>query len=196
MSAPIVFLDLETTGLDEYSPGAAILEVGVIVTDSDLNVIVERDWLVKPASGLPKSATLPVPVNQRVDCTTLMFDDFAYRMHTESGLIEEALAMGSPLGVVVDEAVDLIVEHCGQPPEMGGNSLGFDRRWLLRLAPPLLDSFHYRNLDVSVLRSFARRWRPDLTELEPKGEPAHRALSDLRNSIRLAKFYREMLFDV
>jgi oligoribonuclease len=170
----IAWLDLETTGLDEQAPGASIVEIGVIITDENLKTVNEATWIVSPRAGV-------------------IFDDMAWEMHDQSGLIAD-LEFGLDIVRVEQEAEEFIVTHCDEPPEMGGNTLGFDRRWLAAQAPRLGDAFHYRNLDVSVLRSFARRWRPELTANEPKGEPPHRALPDLRNSIRLAGYYRKELF--
>jgi oligoribonuclease len=173
----IAWIDLETTGLDEFDDYASILEIGVIITDENLNILTARSWLVLPPPGV-------------ID----KIDEFVWDMHVKSGLIED-LQNGVSIEWAEAQVIEYLVENCEEPPEMGGNSLGFERRWLAAHAPDLLNAFHYRNLDVSVLRSFARRWRPELTANEPKGEPAHRALSDLRNAIRLAGYYRTELFD-
>jgi hypothetical protein len=65
---------------------------------------------------------------------------------------------------------------------MCGNSIGQDRRFMVRYMPQLEAWFHYRNLDVSTLKELCRRWKPDLAKGFVK-KSEHTALTDIRESI-------------
>ncbi|MEP1582162.1 MAG: oligoribonuclease, partial [Marinobacter sp.] len=82
----------------------------------------------------------------------------------------------------------------GQSP-LCGNSIGQDRRFLVKYMPELEAFFHYRNLDVSTIKELARRWRPDVLDgVKKKG--SHLALDDIRDSIEELRHYREHFFQL
>lgn len=76
---------------------------------------------------------------------------------------------------------------------MCGNSVGQDRRFLVRYMPELAAFFHYRNLDVSSLKILAQLWAPKVAAGFQKVS-SHRALDDIRDSITELEYYRDNLF--
>jgi oligoribonuclease len=178
----IAFLDLETTGLDPRRD--MILEAGIVITNDGLDVIAERTVVV----GLPVSSPM---VNERLDA----FNGFTRKMHTASGLLAEVAASQHTNDSAELQLVDFLAPMAMmEKPVMGGSSVHFDRRFIEQWMPNLLELFSYRNADVSAVREFARRWRPELTEHEPQAAQRHRVLADIFDSIALAKFYRQNLF--
>ncbi|MBT3258447.1 MAG: oligoribonuclease, partial [Deltaproteobacteria bacterium] len=73
-----------------------------------------------------------------------------------------------------------------------GNSIGQDRRFLVKHMPLLEDFFHYRNIDVSTIKELVKRWCPALSRFEK--EKTHLALSDIRESIDELVYYRKNVF--
>jgi oligoribonuclease len=60
---------------------------------------------------------------------------------------------------------------------------------------PELDAFlHYRMIDVSSVKELARRWYPRAYFASPEKRGGHRALADIRESIRELQYYREVIF--
>jgi len=172
----MVWIDCEMTGLnldvDE------LVEVAVIITDSELNAVHEGFDIV---------------INPSQDALDNM-GEFVTNMHTSSGLIEEI-----PHGVSLKEAeaqvLAYINEHVpeGQKPPMCGNSIGTDRAFVVRYMPQVDSRLHYRNIDVSSLKELARRWYPRVYFNSPSKDGGHRALADIQESIRELDYYRQAL---
>ena len=174
MSDYIVWVDCEMTGLDVAID--EICEIAVIVTDQELNEVDPGlQIVVKPGRKALKN-----------------MGEFVTNMHTESGLIEEI-----PNGVSISKAETQVLEYIKQwiPEErsapLAGNSIGTDRMFLNRQMP-ILDSFlHYRNIDVSSIKELTRRWYPRVYFQMPKKTGNHRALADIKESIRELRYYRQ-----
>jgi oligoribonuclease len=169
----LVWIDLEMTGLKPDSD--VIIEMATIVTDVNLNVVCEG----------------PVIAIHQSDDVLAAMDDWNQRTHAGSGLItrvrESKYTMASAEKRTM-EFLNALVEPNSSP--MCGNSICQDRRFLARHMPKLESFFHYRNLDVSTLKELARRWAPGLTTgFVKQGE--HKALADIRDSIRELAFYRQ-----
>lgn len=172
-----MWIDCEMTGLDLTSD--ALVEVAVLVTDSDLNVLGDGvDVVIRPPA----------------DALAAM-GDFVRDMHTKSGLIDEFEA-----GVTLAEAEKLVLDHVRryvngprQVP-MAGNTIGTDRAFLARDMPALEGFLHYRNVDVSSVKELARRWFPRAFFNAPAKAGGHRALADIRESIEELRYYREAVF--
>ena len=122
-------------------------------------------------------------------------DDVVRQMHTTSGLLTEL-----PAGLTLAEAQELVLTYIRQHvPEsrkvpLCGNSIATDRSFLARDMPELDDFLHYRMVDVSSIKELARRWYPRAYFASPEKHGGHRALADIRESIRELRYYREAVF--
>ena len=176
MSDYIVWVDCEMTGLEVTID--EICEIGVVVTDGELNVLDPGLQLViKPSAKALKN-----------------MGDFVRQMHTDSGLIEEI-----PKGISIAKAEKQVIEYIKQwvPEErtapLAGNSIGTDRMFLNRQMPALDKFLHYRNIDVSSLKELSRRWFPRVYFQLPKKTGNHRALADILESIQELRYYRKAI---
>jgi oligoribonuclease len=172
----LVWVDLETTGLDPDS--RVILEIACLVTDGDLSELGDGIDLVVHQEGHA--------IGQ--------LDPWCVKQHGASGLLEASRA--SKTSLVEAEALTLayVRKHClsGKAP-LSGNSVCFDRRFLIRHMPKLEAYFHYRNVDVSSIKELVRRWRPGTVDKVTKAS-RHRALDDIRESIAELRVYRDAFF--
>ncbi|MCG8370508.1 MAG: oligoribonuclease [Proteobacteria bacterium] len=176
-STNLVWIDLEMTGL--CTRHDTIIEIATVVTDRFLNELAEG----------------PVLAIRQAQETMDGMDEWNTRQHSESGLTERVLE--SEIDAREAEAATLAfvsewVDEGVSP--MCGNSICQDRRFLAREMPQLEAFFHYRNLDVSTLKILAQQWAPAVASGFSK-EPAHLALSDIRDSIDELRWYRDRLFD-
>ena len=172
----LVWIDLETTGLD---PDArAILEIACLVTDKDLAELGDGIDLVVHQQGHA--------IGQ--------LDPWCVKQHGASGLLEASRSSSTSLGQAEAETLAYVRKFClsGKAP-LAGNSVCFDRRFLIRHMPKLESYLHYRNVDVSSITELARRWRPRVVEKVTKTS-RHRALDDIRESIAELRVYREAFF--
>ncbi len=164
---------MEMTGLSPDED--LIIEVAIVVTDADLNVIAES----------------PVLVVHQTDEVLDRMDNWNKGTHGKSGLIDKVKASRLSEDEVESQMLDFIKLYVPERTSpMCGNSICQDRRFLARHMPKLEAYFHYRNLDVSTLKELAKRWRPGLSESFVKTNK-HEALADIYESIEEMKFYRE-----
>lgn len=169
----LIWIDMEMTGLNPDSD--RIIEIALVVTDSQLNVVAEAPVLV---------VSQPVAILDGMD-------KWNQSTHAKSGLIDkvkasritEAQAEARMLAFLQDYVPSATSPMCG-------NSICQDRRFLARAMPQLEAYFHYRNLDVSTLKELAKRWKPEIMTGFNK-ESKHEALSDIYDSIKELKYYRE-----
>jgi oligoribonuclease len=178
MNDRLVWIDCEMTGLDLVND--ALIEIAVLVTDGDLNILGEGVDVVIHAD---ESALAAMP-------------DVVREMHAKSGLTEEVRASKVTLREAEEQALAYIRRHV---PEAGvaplaGNSIATDRGFLGRDMPELDAHLHYRMIDVSSLKELARRWFPRVFYAKPEKGLAHRALADIIESIRELEYYRNTLF--
>jgi oligoribonuclease len=173
----LVWIDCEMTGLNIERD--ALIEVAVLVTDFELNVLGEGvDVIIKPTAE-----------------SLEQMDPFVRDMHTASGLLAELDS-----GMTVDEAeqrvLEHIKEHCpeGSRPPLAGNTIGTDRMFLARDMPQLETFLHYRVVDVSSIKELSRRWYPRAYFNAPAKRGNHRALADIQESIEELRYYRAAVF--
>jgi oligoribonuclease len=168
----LVWLDMEMTGLEPERE--RIIELAMIVTDNDLNPVAES----------------PVWVVHQSDAVLDAMDDWNKKTHGRSGLIDRVRASTLDEAAVEAAALAFMAEHVPQGVSpMCGNSIGQDRRFMVRYMPRLEAWFHYRNLDVSTLKELCRRWRPEVAKGFVK-KADHTALADIRESIAELQYYR------
>lgn len=169
----LIWIDMEMTGLNPDSD--RIIEIALVVTDSQLNVVAEAPVLV---------VSQPVAILDGMD-------KWNQSTHAKSGLIDKVKA--SKMTEMQAEEIMLAFLQNHVPPAtspMCGNSICQDRRFLARAMPQLEAYFHYRNLDVSTIKELARRWKPEIMAGLNK-ESKHEALADIYDSIKELKYYRE-----
>ena len=171
-------MDLGMTGLD--AERHVIVEIATIITDDELNVVAEGPDLV---------------VHQPDEALAEM-DAVVVEMHTSSGLLDQIKASTVTLEEAGAQTLAFIKEHIADSRSVPlcGNSIGTDRRFLVKYLPAIEDYLHYRSVDVSTLKELARRWYPAALGSQPRKATAHRALDDIRESISELTFYRERLF--
>ncbi len=173
----LVWIDCEMTGLSLESD--ALVEIAVLVTDSELNIIGEGVDLVIHAT----------------DGQIAGMNDFVRQMHTSSGLINEI-----PHGIDIAEAERQILSYLAtagvQPSKspLAGNSVSVDRNFIARDMKQLAEFLHYRTIDVSTIKELSRRWYPRAYFAAPAKTGNHRALGDIQDSIAELAYYRKAVF--
>jgi oligoribonuclease len=174
----LVWMDLEMTGLDHTTD--VIVEIATLVTDDELEIIAEGPDLV---------VHQPEEVLERMD-------PFVVDMHTRSGLLEAIRASEISLADAGAATLEFIEQHVSEPRTVPlcGNSIGTDRRFLAAYLPEIEDHLHYRSIDVSSVKELVKRWYPEVDARRPHGHGAHRALDDIRESVREMRYYRSTVF--
>ncbi len=172
----LIWLDLEMTGL--FPETDLIIEVAILVTDSNLNILAEGPC---------------VAIHQDDDVLAGM-DEWCTRTHTASGLVERVRNSTRSISDVDSEVCDFIAQWVpkGSSP-LCGNSISHDRRFVRRYMPGLEGHLHYRNIDVSTIKELVKRWAPNL-QGAPKKKGLHLALDDIRESVAELRWYRENVF--
>ncbi len=178
MAERLVWVDCEMTGLDLARD--ALIEVAVIVTDADL---------------VPVDDGLDVVINVADDVLDTMIP-FVHDMHESSGLTEAVRASTITLGDAETMVLDYVRSHVpeARTAPLCGNSIATDRGFLARDMPRLDEHLHYRMIDVSSIKELSKRWYPRVYQSQPPKGLAHRALADIRESIRELAYYRQTLF--
>lgn len=174
----LIWVDLEMTGLDPETD--RIIEVAVVVTDANLNVLAEG----------------PVYAIHQSNAVLNGMDAWNKGTHGRSGLIDRVKASNITEAMAEDALIDFLIDYVprGKSP-MCGNTICQDRRFMAKTMPRLEAFFHYRNLDVSTLKELARRWKPELIDGFKK-QQKHTALADIMESIDELKYYREHFIKV
>jgi len=174
----LAWLDMEMTGLDPDRD--RIIEIAIVVTDSQLNTVAES----------------PVLVVHQADSVLDAMDDWNKSTHARSGLIAKVKASTLAEPGVEQQYLDFLAQHLPiRTSPICGNSICQDRRFLARHMPRLEAYFHYRNLDVSTLKELVKRWKPELAKGFAK-HGKHEALADIYESIAELKYYREHFLKV
>jgi len=169
----LVWLDCEMTGLEPETD--RLLEIAVIVTDPHLGQRIEG----------------PVFVIHQSDAQLDKMDAWNKGTHGKSGLIDKVKASTVTEAEAEAAMIAFLAQYvpAGVSP-MCGNTIGQDRRFLVKYMPKLEAFFHYRNLDVSTLKELAKRWKPEVAESFKK-QQKHTALADVNESIEELAHYRE-----
>ncbi|MFM1906863.1 MAG: hypothetical protein RLZZ591_540 [Pseudomonadota bacterium] len=168
----LVWLDCEMTGLNPEVD--RIIEIAVVVTGPDLAERVEG----------------PVLVIHQTDAQLDKMDAWNKGTHGRSGLIDKVKASHTTEAEAEGQLLTFLAKYVpkGGAP-LCGNSIGQDRRFLVKYMPQLESYLHYRNIDVSTLKELAKRWRPDVYKSFKKRQ-THTALADVHESIDELVHYR------
>lgn len=169
----LIWLDMEMSGLEPETD--RILELAIVITDNQLEAVAES----------------PVWVVHQSDALLDGMDAWNKGAHGRSGLIDKVKASTLDEATVEAQAMAFIREYVpDRASPMCGNTIGQDRRFMVRYMPKLETLFHYRNLDVSTLKELCKRWRPEIAKGFNK-QSKHEALADIYESIDELKYYRE-----
>ncbi|WBB70611.1 oligoribonuclease [Micromonospora sp. WMMD812] len=174
----LVWIDCEMTGLDLGRD--KLIEVAALVTDPDLNVLGDGVDVVIHADEAALDA----------------MPEIVQTMHAKSGLTEEVRRSTVTLAEAEDLVLDYVSTFVKDPrtAPLCGNSIATDRGFIARDMPRLDNHLHYRMIDVSSIKELCRRWYPRVYFGQPAKGLAHRALADIRESIRELEYYRRTVF--
>jgi oligoribonuclease len=178
MADLLVWVDCEMTGLDLASD--ALIEVAALVTDPELNVLGDGVDVVIHADDVALAGMAEV----------------VRLMHEKSGLTEEVRASAVSIAEAEEMVMTYITQFVKDPKSapLCGNSIATDRGFLARDMPILDTHLHYRMIDVSSIKELCRRWYPRVYFGQPQKGLAHRALADIKESIRELAYYRQTIF--
>ncbi len=172
----LVWLDMEMSGLDPRKD--KILEVAILITDAELNIIADG----------------PEIVVRQNDSLFETMDQWNKDHHTKSGLWKSVLSSNVELEAAEHQLLDFLQKHVNKKKApLCGNSIAQDRSFLFEHMPRVNDFLHYRMVDVSTLKELIKRWYPKGPDA-PQKTNQHRALEDIKESIRELKFYRSNFF--
>jgi len=172
----LVWVDMEMSGLLPETD--RILEIAMIVTDGDLNIVAEG----------------PVLVVHQEDAVLDCMDAWNKGTHGKSGLIDKVKASTLTETEVEAACLAFLKQHVKSSiSPMCGNTIHQDRRFMNRYMPKLEAYFHYRNIDVSTIKELCKRWQPEIAKGFSK-QQAHTALADIIESVEELRYYREKLF--
>jgi oligoribonuclease len=173
----LVWIDCEMTGLDVSID--ELVEVAVVITDYDLAAVDPGfSIVIKPDQSAWDN-----------------MGDFVRNMHKQSGLLDDI-----PNGVSLADAEFAVNEYIlrfvptPQTAPLAGNTIGTDRTFLAKYMPRVDSHLHYRSIDVSSIKELSRRWFPRVYFNAPVKDGGHRALADIRESIRELDYYRKAVF--
>ncbi len=173
-----MWIDCEMTGLDLGKD--ALIEIAVLVTDSELNILDDGVDVVIHAD----------------DDTLDAMPDVVREMHAKSGLTDAVRVSTVSLAEAEKQVLDYVRQHIpeARTAPLCGNSIATDRGFIARDMPALDAHLHYRMVDVSSIKELCRRWYPRIYYAQPDKGLAHRALADIRESIRELIYYRGTAF--
>ena len=174
----VVWIDMEMTGL--HPEVDVVLEIATIVTDANLNILAEG-----PVLAIHQSDEVLNNMNQ-----------WCIDTHGKSGLTERCRKSTIDEQTAVAETIRFLEKYVpkGASP-LCGNTIGQDRRFMVKYMPELEEYFHYRNIDVSTLKELVKRWKPEVLDgFSKKG--VHLALDDIRESIAELVYYRQHIFTI
>lgn len=172
----LVWIDLEMTGLNPETD--KIIEIATIVTDSELNILAEGPQFVIHQSNAALDA----------------MDEWCTEHHGRSGLTQRVQASEISCEEAESATLAFLAEWvpAGTAP-LCGNSIGQDRRFMVKHMPTLEAFFHYRNIDVSTIKELGRRWAPSMVAAHQK-TGTHLALQDIKESISELQHYQKHFF--
>lgn len=176
-SHPMIWIDLEMTGLDVTRD--VILEIAVIITDEQLH-IVER------------GPEITIYYDQSV---LDAMNSWCKEAHAKSGLIAAVQQSTYSLAQAEQVVIDFVSRYCKKGSGiLCGNSIWQDRVFLTKYMPKLMSYMHYKMVDVSSVQQLIKVWYKGDEAVEFKKQDAHRAMSDILESVAELAHYRKNFF--
>ena len=176
-SGNLVWIDLEMTGLDPKT--CTVLEIGVVVTDSNLDLIAEG-----PSIAIRHS-----------EKTLRGMEAWSRHHHGKSGLTRECRKSKIPMKKAERLVLDFVRRHCREKTApLCGNTVWQDRRFLVKYMPKLEAFLHYRVVDVSSVKELVARWYSSDHKAPRTKKQTHRVLPDILESIEELRHYRDKVF--
>ena len=174
----LIWIDMEMTGLDPET--CVVLEIATIVTDAQLNILAEG----------------PVLAIHQSDEVLANMNEWCIDVHGKTGLTQRCRE--SKISAVDAQAQTIAFLSqwvaAGKSP-LCGNTIGQDRRFMVKYMPELEAYCHYRSIDVSTIKELAVRWQPNVLKgFNKKG--VHLALADIQESIAELQYYRTHVFKI
>jgi oligoribonuclease len=174
MSKYLIWIDMEMSGLNVEKD--SILEIAVVVTDNQLNII---DTLNSIAINQPESVLSNM-------------DAWNKSAHSKSGLIERVQNSTITVLDAQTQILNFIKQYVSKKTTpLCGNTVYQDRKFIIKYMPQLEEFLHYRLIDVSTIKELAKRWYSDFPAFEKHNK--HEALADIIESIEELKHYRQYL---
>lgn len=172
----LVWIDCEMTGLDPTHD--VLLEIATIITNYDLEIV---------AKG-------PVLAIRQSEARLARMDAWNRRTHRKSGLLDRVRQEGVSTAEAERQTLEFVKRYCyARKAPLCGNSIGQDRRFLVKYMPRLDEFLHYKVVDVSSIKVLVSEWYGSRFEAPRKLE-LHRALSDIEESIAELDYYRKNVF--
>ena len=172
----LVWMDCEMTGLDPEKD--VLLEIATVITNYDLKIIAEG----------------PVLAIRQSESKLKQMDSWCQRTHKESGLLDRVRREGCSVKEAERQTLRFLKRYCkARTAPLCGNSIGQDKRFLVKYMPELHEFFHYKIVDVSSIKLLVSGWYGD-KYTPPKKREIHRALVDIRESIEELAYYRKKVF--
>lgn len=174
----LIWIDMEMTGLDPEE--CVVLEIATIVTDAQLNILAEG----------------PVIAIHQPDDVLANMNEWCIETHGKTGLTQRCRESKYSVEEAQAETIAFLQAYVPERTSpLCGNTIGQDRRFMVKYMPELEAYCHYRSIDVSTIKELAVRWKPQvLKSFRKKG--VHLALDDIRESISELQYYREHVFKI
>lgn len=187
----LCFADVETSDLDPQT--GDLLEVAFVLCDDDLVELASIEVVINP---LFPDWQRNLDGDEPWDRWVRHLHPEIQAMHAKNGLFTDVLDRGVSyfdaevrLGARLDEQACEYNFTLAETP-LCGNSVWFDRNWLVEKMPSLPCRLTRQIVDVSTLNQLAKRWMPEVHARRPRDEKVHRALPDARYSLSCLRHYR------
>lgn len=161
-----LWVDCEMTGLNNKT--CRIVEVACLLTKDDLIPYAKYEAIVyqNPIVG---------------------WEQVAMEMHKKSGLFDKIQREGLDERDVISDIADFLDKHLDRKlVNLAGNSVHFDRMFLVEQWPTLQKFMTHRHLDVSSFKIYAEGLGVKKFADQPA---AHRAMDDIKHSIKEFTYY-------